>query len=66
MVARDWLRSLDFFIQSKIARKKLFLPCRSAVWKQVIISYILLCSMADKKLFLKEIFWKGSHKTQSK
>ena len=30
------------------------------------ISYIPLCSMLDKKLLLKEIFWKGSHKTQRK
>ena len=66
MVARDGLRSHDFFIQSKTARKESLLPCRPAVWKQVIISYILLCSMADKKLFLKKIVWKGSHKTQSK
>ena len=57
---------LEFFIQSKTARKKLLLPCHLAVWKEVMNSYILLCSMPDKKLLLKEIFWKDSYKTQSK
>ena len=33
MVTRDWLRSFDFLIQSKTARKKLLLPCRLAIWK---------------------------------
>ena len=31
MVVRDWLRSFDFFFQSKTARKTLLLPCRLAV-----------------------------------
>ena len=60
--AQDWLRSIDFFIQSKTARKRLLLPCRLAVWKLVIISYTLLYFISDQKLLLKE----NSHKTQSK
>ena len=60
--AHDWLRSFDFFIQSKTARKILLLSCRLAVWKQVIISYTALRCISDQKLLLKE----NSHKTQSK
>ena len=60
--AHDWLRPFDFFIQSKTARKILLLSCRLAVWKQVIISYPLLCCISDQKLLLKE----NSHKTQNK
>ena len=56
-VARDWIRSLDFFIQSKTTRKTFLLPYRLAVWKLVIISYTLLCFMSDKKTSFKEIFW---------
>ena len=42
MNARDWLRSFNFYIQSKTARKRLLLSCRLADWKKVIISYTLL------------------------
>ena len=57
MVARDWLRSFDFFIQSKTARKIFLLLCRLAVWKQVTISYIPLCFISDKKISFKGNFF---------
>ena len=56
MVARDWLRSLYFFIQSKAAREILLLPCRIAVWKYVFISCTLFCSMSGKKNYFKMNF----------
>ena len=61
----DWSHSV-FLFKTKTARKKMLLPCRLAVWKQLIISYIPPCSMSDKKLLSKENFWKGSHVVQSK
>ena len=60
--AHGWLRSLDFFIKSKTATKRLLLSCCLAVWKYVIISYTLLCCISNQKLILKE----NSHKTKSK
>ena len=57
---------IQFFIQSKTARKRLLLSCRLAIRKQVTISYALLCyflycyflystQCQIKKLLLKEI-----------
>ena len=57
-----WFNPFDFFIQSKTIRKILLLSCCLATWKQVIIYCILLCSISNKKLLLKE----NSHKTQNK
>ena len=55
----DWGHSISL-IQSKTATKRLLFSCRLAIWKQVIISYTLLC------YFLNFLILKNGHKIQSK
>ena len=58
MNTRDWLRLFDFFIQSKTVRIVVLSLSRlkiSDYFLYSIVLFLILYSMSDKKLLLKEI-----------